>query len=67
MMCSLANTEKDGYACPGSTEGNCDIFLPEGVDIRNKRGECNFKSMRNPKKVTGDKKKVNPLKASKRK
>jgi len=52
--------------CPGANGPECTVFFNEGVKIRNKRGTCNFKSIRTRKEAAGGKK-VNPLKASKRK
>ena len=63
MLCSIANVE---FNCPGATLGNCTVFLDEGVTVRNDRGKCNFKNLRNPNKRDKKKSKVNPLKASKR-
>ncbi len=63
MQCSIADVD---FKCPGSALGTCAVFMDEGVTVRNERGKCNFKNMRNPNKRDKKKSKVNPLKASKR-
>jgi hypothetical protein len=67
MFCYISGVINGGFVCPKADGPECSIFFPAGVKIRNKRCTCNYKDMRNPVGKDGKaKKKVNPLKASKR-
>ena len=66
FFCYISGELYGGCKCIGANGPECGVFLPQGVRIRNNRVKCNFKEMRMTTTDT-NKRKVNPLKASKRK
>jgi hypothetical protein len=66
MFCYISGSINGGFVCPKSNGPECEVFNRAGVRIRNTKGSCNFKNMRDPNKKNEQGKKVNPLKQSKR-
>lgn len=68
MYCALAGVGLVGvsFVCPVVEGCRCPVYRDEAVAAFNRRGTCVFKDIRAPKAVSAAKK-VNPLKASKKK
>lgn len=63
MICKVF--EKNGKICPGIKDYHCTVYTDEGVARRNETGICVFRDIRLIE-TKMDKKKINPLKASKK-